>query len=363
MSAIDEVSVASGWSSIKSPDYYAPGGGSIAAESDATALELFGKGEEGLKMSPTEYRQCMVVFIVMGSAALYFWNSVLNTLYTVVVTRYPDHLSLADTVTASYSTVAFLTAFGLSWIGAARVQWNVIGGTVLAIMTLIFPVAAVYVDGTTGYVMLVVIAVIAGFAEMLFQVSGFAFAVILPQAFGGWVSFGYGICGVITFFVWTTLSYGLKITDENGAPTDKIPLAVWIHFTIAAVFILISMGSFLWLYKQPVMQDAVARAKDVYSKSGANLITHQNREDLSIWQVFKQTWKMQSGLAFLIGLSMMAYPNIGPYQWRQSIRRNDILTVISRRFCRHHLFCRGASNLEISRDDTFLIFLSLSLSF
>lgn len=320
-----------------------------------------GKGEVEEVMTKSERRLCIFVFVLMGASAMWYWNAVLNALFSVVVTKYPDRPRLADTTTALYSTIAFLSAAGLSWYGAATPKLNYYGGVLLALMSFVFPIIVVYAHGSTGETLLYISAVLAGFAEMLFQVSGFAVAVSLPVNFAGWISFGYGICGVFTFSFWMLFSQAI-FKNQN----DR---ALWCHFSLCALVILVAVVAFHFLRNRPFVALAIAKAQERSSSSTTSTPTptstethadthtptqspsvsampkkevalhviqggadteyeseQEKEKELTHWQVFKKTWEMQCGLAFLMALSMMVYPNIAPYQWGLSVKKNDILT-------------------------------------
>eukprot|EP01053_Blabericola_migrator_P004091 Blabericola_migrator_1__4090@NODE_2246_length_3061_cov_217_166333_g1414_i0_p1_GENE_NODE_2246_length_3061_cov_217_166333_g1414_i0NODE_2246_length_3061_cov_217_166333_g1414_i0_p1_ORF_typecomplete_len442_score80_20Nucleoside_tran/PF01733_18/4_1e03Nucleoside_tran/PF01733_18/9_3e33DUF3810/PF12725_7/0_28DUF3341/PF11821_8/2_1e02DUF3341/PF11821_8/0_63DUF3341/PF11821_8/7e02_NODE_2246_length_3061_cov_217_166333_g1414_i03511676 len=296
-----------------------------------------------LTMTDSEYRVCAAVFVLLGTSALYYWNSVLNTLYSVVVVKYPEYPAMSDTITSSYATVAFVTAICLSIVGPLRKWLNLVGGIVLGVMAILFPVAVLKLDGKAGYALLHVTAVLAGVAEACFQVSGYAFSVILPRQFGGWVSFGYGVCGVITFCLWMLFSQA--IFDINSGAESQIAGALWCHMSVCTALVLIAVFTFQWYFRQPVAVKALERA---LKKTDNDSLDEEKRysmmeEEVEIpktktqqwlakarqyWSVFRLTWGMQVGMSILMGMSMMAYPLIGPYRWGRSIKENDVLTGI-----------------------------------
>lgn len=302
------------------------------------------KDPSSSEMNSSQHRKCLFTFLLTGAFALYYWNAVLNALYSVVLVRYEGTTWLGDTFTASYSTVAFLTSLLLSYKGALKRSYNLIGSIVLGIMCLLFPVIATQVDGSLGITLLIISACVAGFATMLVQVSGFAFGVILPRQYGGWISLGYGACGILTFAFWMLFSQAIFSVETTGG----IQGALWCHFGIAALLSVPSAYFFWTLTGDPLVQNALERiqnpnvgpaVEDLAARSEEGLLSSTSLDPAAVvgdeseaaspyWTVFKKTWLMQVGLAFLIGLSMMAYPNIGPYGWNRSIKENDILTGV-----------------------------------
>eukprot|EP01054_Gregarina_sp_Poly1_P000754 Gregarina_sp_Poly_1__753@NODE_117_length_13667_cov_177_395147_g104_i0_p4_GENE_NODE_117_length_13667_cov_177_395147_g104_i0NODE_117_length_13667_cov_177_395147_g104_i0_p4_ORF_typecomplete_len459_score49_69Nucleoside_tran/PF01733_18/2_8e03Nucleoside_tran/PF01733_18/1_5e32DUF3043/PF11241_8/7_5e02DUF3043/PF11241_8/0_34DUF3043/PF11241_8/5_9e03_NODE_117_length_13667_cov_177_395147_g104_i085879963 len=294
-------------------------------------------------MTDREHRRCIFIFVLLGASALYFWNSVLNTMYSVVAVRFPEYPRLADTVTSSYSSVAFVTAMIMSINGPLNKWYNFIGGIVLVVMAILFPVATLQLSGRAGVVVLHLTAIVAGVAEMCFQVSGYAFAVILPRQYGGWVSFGYGICGVVTFSLWMLFSQG--IFDINSGSQSQIKGAVWCHMAVAAVFTATAVIAFRVFVSTPVAKEALRRAHEknqrqaMDAEDNYDMLKNEDEQPKTRFQrfkistrhyffVFQKTWGMQIGMAVLMGLSMMAYPLIGPYRWGRSFKENDVLTGI-----------------------------------
>eukprot|EP01055_Gregarina_sp_Pseudo9_P000944 Gregarina_sp_Pseudo_9__943@NODE_1601_length_1464_cov_14_133333_g1485_i0_p1_GENE_NODE_1601_length_1464_cov_14_133333_g1485_i0NODE_1601_length_1464_cov_14_133333_g1485_i0_p1_ORF_typecomplete_len470_score100_94Nucleoside_tran/PF01733_18/4e02Nucleoside_tran/PF01733_18/2_3e28DUF4199/PF13858_6/1_8e04DUF4199/PF13858_6/2_1e03DUF4199/PF13858_6/0_0046DUF4199/PF13858_6/8_8e02EMC3_TMCO1/PF01956_16/0_75Gemini_mov/PF01708_16/2_6e02Gemini_mov/PF01708_16/9_9e03Gemini_mov/PF01708_16/3_1_NODE_1601_length_1464_cov len=292
-------------------------------------------------MTDREYHYCIMVFLLLGTSALYYWNSVLNTMYSVVAVKYPEYPRLADTVTSSYSSVAFVTAVTLSIVGPLDKRINVVGGVILAIMAILFPVATLQMEGRSGSAVLHVTAIIAGVAEACFQVSGYAYSVILPRPCGTWVSFGYGICGVVTFCLWMLFSQG--IFDINSGEQKQITGAVWCHMAVATVITAVSVAVFYRFTHSEVAMASVARAREQRQKAledaekAYDMLeeedTQGKRRSLRVhakqyWGVFSKTWLMQVGMGLSMGMSMMAYPLIGPYRWGRSFKENDVLTGI-----------------------------------
>lgn len=299
-------------------------------------------------MTPSERRIATFIFTLMGTSALYYWNSVLNTLYTVAASKFG--YTMPNNVTAYYSTAACLTAFLISFLGAARPCFFYAGGAVLLLMSIAFPLVLTQSSGKTGETLLYVIAVVAGISEMFFQISGYAMSVILPEAFGSWVSFGYGICGVLTFSFWMLFSQGVwKVDDIHSEHVNK---CLWCHFAFGALVVGLAIGGFYFLCTKNFMKQALqnlndpaddaTRASDdivhdeeiggvAFANSKKDPSSAENLYDpaarqMNMWQVFRKTWLTQISFAFLIGMSMMCFPNIGPYGWRRSIKENDILT-------------------------------------
>lgn len=294
-------------------------------------------------MTDHEYHKCIFVFLLLGASALYYWNSVLNTMYSVVAVQYPEYPHLADTITSSYSTVSFITAITLSIIGPLNKWMNLVGGIVLALMAIVFPVVTLTMDGKSGAALLHITAIIAGMAETCFQVAGYAYAVILPRPCGSWVSFGYGICGVLTFCLWMLFSQG--IFDINSGEKPQIRGAVWCHMACATLITAAAVVVFWRFAGSETAKEAlvrVAKQKKLQEDTEQHYACLEAEDDsqgkkrlqtfrfkaTQYWSVFQQTWLMQVGMALNMGMSMMAYPLIGPYRWNRSIKQNDVLTGI-----------------------------------
>lgn len=360
-------------------------------------------------LTKAQHRRCVLTFLLMATATMYYWNAVLGVLYSVVIVKLPEHSWLPDTVTAVYSTVACISAFALSYFGALRVPFNIGGALLLAFMSILFPITLSYAAGTTSAVLLVITAAIAGVAEMLVQCSGYAIGVILPRSYGGWISFGYGICGMMTFLLWMLFSQAIFDINEDSddiaqwsyaspiaflrrrqllpaaaprqlrASLDKrIEGALWCHFGVAALINVVSACTFFFLLKEPYVRQAIADAtsgEKIVKRSETQKLMDEERQTsvdghkedpegkgsrhgsdgsivsiamaeqqltgtvstsqsiieestLTLWGVFKRSWALQLSMALLMGVSMMAYPNIGPYGWQRTIKENDILTGI-----------------------------------
>src|SRR5699024_6880629 len=73
-------------------------GGSSSIEDNRNLLEELGY-RGGDLISPQDHRLCVALFLIMGTSALYYWNSALNTLYAVIVSRFPDQAIFGDVFT------------------------------------------------------------------------------------------------------------------------------------------------------------------------------------------------------------------------------------------------------------------------
>eukprot|EP01053_Blabericola_migrator_P010997 Blabericola_migrator_1__10996@NODE_637_length_7124_cov_71_025648_g468_i0_p2_GENE_NODE_637_length_7124_cov_71_025648_g468_i0NODE_637_length_7124_cov_71_025648_g468_i0_p2_ORF_typecomplete_len400_score65_96Nucleoside_tran/PF01733_18/1_7e27_NODE_637_length_7124_cov_71_025648_g468_i058237022 len=263
------------------------------------------------------------LFALMGAAAMYYWNSVLNTLYSVIIVRYPKYPSLSDTITSSYASAAFVTAVFLSLSNPLRLGLNLSSGLTLALMAILVPVAVLNLDEHKGCALLHLTAIIAGVAASCFQVSTYAFSVILPKPLGGWVSFGYGACGVLTFAMWMLISEG--IFDISADLSTQVAKALWCHMLVATVLIATATIIFQWAFRSPMAQQVLSRAQE--KSASVYLLMEESGGQIKLYvRVFRKTWMMQVGMALLMGMSMMAYPLIGPYRWGRSVRENDVLT-------------------------------------
>eukprot|EP01056_Protomagalhaensia_sp_Gyna25_P005636 Protomagalhaensia_sp_Gyna_25__5635@NODE_78_length_5524_cov_150_417320_g59_i0_p1_GENE_NODE_78_length_5524_cov_150_417320_g59_i0NODE_78_length_5524_cov_150_417320_g59_i0_p1_ORF_typecomplete_len475_score86_15Nucleoside_tran/PF01733_18/1_8e03Nucleoside_tran/PF01733_18/1_4e30DUF1229/PF06797_11/7_7DUF1229/PF06797_11/6_7_NODE_78_length_5524_cov_150_417320_g59_i013482772 len=300
------------------------------------------KGNKAPTMSDREARMCTIVFIFLGCGAMYFWNSVLNTIYSVVAVQYPEYPRLADTVTSTYSTVSFLTAMVLSMVGPLNRWLNLAGGAGMIAAALLYPVVTLHTAGFSGATGLHILAVGGAVADTCFQVSGYAYAVILPRQFGGWVSFGYGISGVVTFSLWMMFSQG--IFDINRGDFGQLQKAVWGHTIIAAGVCIFAVTAFHLFSRMTVAKEAILRTRrvpefgaptdDCDAETSYSMLEEEDRKKSfwskarQYWLIFQKTWGMQVGMAVLMGMSMMAYPLIGPYRWGRSFRENDVLTGV-----------------------------------
>ena len=91
-----------------------------------------------------EHRLCVAVFLLMGTAALYFWNSVISTMYTIIYARFPEDAAMSDTIFATYCSLAFVSTVLLYIVVPTKPLYNLVGGTLLCIMTILYPATALY---------------------------------------------------------------------------------------------------------------------------------------------------------------------------------------------------------------------------
>eukprot|EP01053_Blabericola_migrator_P012182 Blabericola_migrator_1__12181@NODE_755_length_6648_cov_53_314086_g541_i0_p4_GENE_NODE_755_length_6648_cov_53_314086_g541_i0NODE_755_length_6648_cov_53_314086_g541_i0_p4_ORF_typecomplete_len306_score23_51Nucleoside_tran/PF01733_18/1_1e03Nucleoside_tran/PF01733_18/4_4e09_NODE_755_length_6648_cov_53_314086_g541_i01451062 len=265
----------------------------------------------GVTMSDFQCKVFAGVFVLMGTSALYYWNCVVNALYSILTVKYPEYPSLFDSITSSYASIAFVTSVALSIAGPLRMWINFAGGVVLAAASISFPVAVLTMQGRSGFVALHIMAGVAGLAEACFQVSAFAFSVILPRPFAGWVSLGYGLCGVVTFSSWMLFSQGIH--DVNTMEQREVAGALWCHMSLATILILISIAIFQTFFRLPLAKQAFIKAiasRDeeqqcgMMEDGGKRIKRSHGRLRRSI-KIFRTTWVMQVGLAVSMGLSMM----------------------------------------------------------
>eukprot|EP01053_Blabericola_migrator_P000376 Blabericola_migrator_1__375@NODE_1093_length_5463_cov_81_535211_g748_i0_p1_GENE_NODE_1093_length_5463_cov_81_535211_g748_i0NODE_1093_length_5463_cov_81_535211_g748_i0_p1_ORF_typecomplete_len431_score56_58Nucleoside_tran/PF01733_18/5_8e02Nucleoside_tran/PF01733_18/4_8e45DUF3412/PF11892_8/3_5DUF3412/PF11892_8/2_4e02_NODE_1093_length_5463_cov_81_535211_g748_i020113303 len=266
---------------------------------------------------------CCCVFVVMGTAELYYWNSVLNVLYNIQADIYPEHPSMTNTLNAVNNLGCIFVAAINIWTGAMHQKLAVAAGFIMAVMHIVTAMVVQWSTGTTGVVLLHICNVVAGMTNGAFQSNSYGLAASMPRVFSGYVSAGNGICGVVTFLVWMLFSEAVykpwnNITREESAVLTK--KANWWLMGIGFVLMSFSSLSYMYLLRQPFVEARLEAAKRAIKEENSN------PEAPSYLELLKVSWKMVFTAFFCLFITLFIFPNPGPLKWADSRVGTNVVT-------------------------------------
>eukprot|EP00922_Rhytidocystis_sp_ex-Travisia-forbesii_P014743 GHVS01022009.1.p1 GENE.GHVS01022009.1~~GHVS01022009.1.p1 ORF type:complete len:558 (+),score=83.31 GHVS01022009.1:196-1869(+) len=169
-------------------------------------------------------------FTLVGCSQLFVWNVCLNTLHNICATVYQNS-SLVDTLIALYQTANVLTQFCLMVVGGVRPYLFLGSSVLLGILAIVVALVVNVASANTGQTLLYVLMLPLGSCVGNILGCGFTFAAILPVNFCGYVAFGNGLGGIVSFGFWMIFS---KVVWNIYKFPSELPFAVWSMFAIAA---------------------------------------------------------------------------------------------------------------------------------
>lgn len=101
------------------------------------------KGTEGVKkapgrvvIQPLDNIFVFTTFVVAGTAAMAFWNTLVNALYSIRVYLYPDSGDISNSLTAVYTTMSLISTASLIWFHVLNIRLLFVGAAGFALCSL-----------------------------------------------------------------------------------------------------------------------------------------------------------------------------------------------------------------------------------
>lgn len=89
-----------------------------------------------VKITTRENAFTFATFVVMGTAAMAFWNTLIGCLYSVQTYVYPDHKDISDTITAVFTTMTLLVTAVLIRFQILNIKFLLLGASGFVISSL-----------------------------------------------------------------------------------------------------------------------------------------------------------------------------------------------------------------------------------
>lgn len=89
-----------------------------------------------VKMTAKENALTFATFVVMGTAAMAFWNTLIGCLYSVQAFIFPDQKDISDTITAVYTTMSLIVTATLIRFQIINHKFLIIGAAGFALSAL-----------------------------------------------------------------------------------------------------------------------------------------------------------------------------------------------------------------------------------
>lgn len=80
-----------------------------------------------VKMASKENVFAFITFVIMGTAAMAFWNTLIVSIFSVQSFLYTDHPNISDTITAVYTTLSLVMTAALIRFQILNVKFLVLG--------------------------------------------------------------------------------------------------------------------------------------------------------------------------------------------------------------------------------------------
>eukprot|EP01057_Protomagalhaensia_wolfi_P000480 Protomagalhaensia_wolfi_Nauph_80__479@NODE_1269_length_1620_cov_92_282100_g978_i0_p1_GENE_NODE_1269_length_1620_cov_92_282100_g978_i0NODE_1269_length_1620_cov_92_282100_g978_i0_p1_ORF_typecomplete_len442_score76_51Nucleoside_tran/PF01733_18/1_4e03Nucleoside_tran/PF01733_18/6_6e47MFS_2/PF13347_6/42MFS_2/PF13347_6/0_009MFS_2/PF13347_6/0_69DUF4500/PF14937_6/2_1DUF4500/PF14937_6/1_6e02Vpu/PF00558_19/9e03Vpu/PF00558_19/1_7e03Vpu/PF00558_19/0_98Vpu/PF00558_19/1_8e04UPF0242/PF06785_11/9UPF0242/PF06785_ len=251
----------------------------------------------------------MLIFILIGTSHLTFWNGILNILGDVRNVYFEDQPSASDTLTAAQTSGTLIAALINSVYGKINIKVFLVCAIVHTVSHILTPV--VLYAGSLGARagLLHTVYVLAGLSNGGMQSFGYALSGAMPYIYTGAVSAGNGLAGIVTFVVWLIV----KAVDAEAVMKNLwVTMGVGCFCCVAAIFIV------LWLYKRPEVRQKVDQdnAKQIESKHDVDAPSYGT--------LIKDSWPMILVVFTTFFYTLAFFPNVGPIRWSGSGNQLDV---------------------------------------
>eukprot|EP01056_Protomagalhaensia_sp_Gyna25_P005532 Protomagalhaensia_sp_Gyna_25__5531@NODE_747_length_2706_cov_389_136858_g585_i0_p1_GENE_NODE_747_length_2706_cov_389_136858_g585_i0NODE_747_length_2706_cov_389_136858_g585_i0_p1_ORF_typecomplete_len443_score38_04Nucleoside_tran/PF01733_18/2e03Nucleoside_tran/PF01733_18/9_2e44MFS_2/PF13347_6/22MFS_2/PF13347_6/0_096MFS_2/PF13347_6/1Vpu/PF00558_19/0_54Vpu/PF00558_19/4_4e03_NODE_747_length_2706_cov_389_136858_g585_i011382466 len=251
----------------------------------------------------------VLIFILIGTSHLTFWNGILNILGDVRNVYFEDQPSASDTLTAAQTSGTLIAALINSVYGKINIRVFLVCAIIHTASHILTPV--VLYAGSLGARagLLHTVYVLAGLSNGGMQSFGYALSGAMPYIYTGAVSAGNGLAGIVTFAVWLIV----KAVDATAVMKNLwITMGVGCFCSVASIFIV------LGLYKRAEIREKIDHdnAKQIEAK--------HDTEAPSYGTLIKDSWPMLLVVFTTFFYTLAFFPNVGPIRWSGSGNQLDV---------------------------------------
>lgn len=268
----------------------------------------------GANVSSGTKAQLIAIFVLLGCAQLFYWNSVLNILFSLSTKLYPGQSWIKNTITAVNNTASILATVFTIWQGALSTTVVCISFLVMGAGCLLTALTTQFITGAAGAWCLISLAVLTGLAAAFAQSGGYSLASVMPINVGGYFSVGQGVSGVVSWFVW----YCISELTMRKATKPQVRTQMWIQMGIAALLYFTSGIVFYFMAAKPEIRSKIDRAAQTMRAEAANPAAP------SYLALLKDSWPLTVGIFISFFTTLFIFPNIGPLTW--SVAQTSWLT-------------------------------------
>lgn len=251
------------------------------------------------------------------------------------------------------------------------------------------PLCINFADGNTGKGLLYFLSAVIGLVTGICSATSFAIGAVLPQNTCGYIAFGYGISGLLSFGIWMICTKGIwNLTLGN----NFLYASCWTIFCIGAFICFLTGILLIVILRKDAIKNSLKNVitvknnnnnnnnidagviteysetinnnsnkndstDDVYHDKRSSFCCHStNEEDLLSrnWKAIVYDCRYELfNIFFTMWLTLFIFPVIGPFNWNGvNLSQKDILTGI---FQIGDFFGRYLPNLTILRAKTKLL--------
>lgn len=187
------------------------------------------------------------------------WNAVLTALDFFIVS-FPDYnpaFVFGLTLNAPNFTFNFVNIMFAKHISQTlRIITSLI---VIFACTWAMPFVAEYLDGSTSWILILLVIVVMGIASSFSQGGLFGYASIFPQEYTGAVMLGNGISG-LSMNALRMITLAIFPPDEEGHTSNKDFIGSMIYFAIASLIVICCIIGFFYVNTTPFARYYLTKA-------------------------------------------------------------------------------------------------------
>eukprot|EP00921_Rhytidocystis_pertsovi_P014937 GHVQ01023953.1.p1 GENE.GHVQ01023953.1~~GHVQ01023953.1.p1 ORF type:complete len:474 (-),score=34.99 GHVQ01023953.1:3170-4591(-) len=306
-----------------------------------------------VEMSKRQIKLGIATFTFAGVGCLLFWNLCLCTINNVANTMYQNG-SLADTMVAVYQTFNISVQLLFIFCGGVRRTLFVSAMACTGVLVFMVPVILQVASAKVAVPLLYVLMVPVGTCMGILFGCGFTFAAIMPVNFCGYVAFGMGVSGLISFGLWMLVS---KVIFDSSTPQGLL-YGIWLlfccvgfmYFGIAALmYFTLNLpwaSNAIWRVHHPLSVLRVTRehppgsSSALYKESNKggnankgdtekqNMSSEKSEENcvvtikdsvepvLDWWTLIKVIFPQLFNMGITLWITLNVFPVVGPYSWQ-----------------------------------------------
>jgi equilibrative nucleoside transporter 1/2/3 len=198
-----------------------------------------------------KYNHIWYIFVLFGIGILLPWNAVLTALDFFIIS-YPNYnpaFVFGLTLNAPNFAFNFVTIFFAKYISQTlRIVSSLV---VIFACTWAMPIVAEYTDGSTSWVLILIVIVVMGIASAFSQGGLFGFASMFPGQYTGAVMLGNGLSGLSMNVLRMITLAAFPPAEEGDKSNNKDFIGSMIYFAIASLIVICCIFGFFYVLKTP----------------------------------------------------------------------------------------------------------------